>query len=221
MADFPEVSIVVSNFNNGAFIDRCIRSLLSQDTSFTYEVIVVDDASDDSSLQVLKHFGSMLRVLVNNENLGLPASLNRAIHSSFGRFIVRVDSDDFVSRHFVQILALALSNNESLDAVACDYFEETWTENSRHQKIMKCDEKPIACGLMFRREHLFELGMYDPEFRFNEDKELRRRFDEKYSVTRIPIPLYRYRQHPASMSRDAELRERYDKKLDGDGRGLD
>lgn len=213
-AQVPEVSIIVASYNNGQFLDRCIRSLLSQVTEFSYEVIVVDDASEDSSIEILEHFGGMIRVLRNEVNRGLPGSLNRAIRESFGRYVVRVDSDDFVSRNFVQVLTLALTNNESLDAVACDYVEQTQTDDTTIQRLISCEDKPIACGVMFRREQLFDVGLYDSEFLVNEDKELRLRFDRKYRVTRLPIPLYRYRQHSASMTRNHELRRIYDSKLE-------
>lgn len=212
--DFPEISVVVSNFNNARYLERCIRSILSQKSSPSYEVIVVDDASTDDSLTVLSHFGDRIKVLKNQENLGLPASLNRGIDGALGQFLVRVDSDDFVSENFLQILALALRSNPSIDAVSCDYEKIEYVGTNKRQ-IEICDAKsnPIACGVMFRRDQLVEIGLYNPEFRFNEEKELRARFDAKFEVTRVPIPLYRYRQHRESMSKDKSLRSTYDAKL--------
>lgn len=212
--DFPEVSVIVSNFNKARYLERCIRSILSQKSSVSYEVIVVDDASTDDSLTVLSHFEELIKVLRNQENLGLPASLNRAIAGALGQFLVRVDSDDFVSEHFLQILALALKSNPSIDAVSCDYEKIEYIGDSKRQ-VEICNSKvnPIACGVMFRRDQLVEVGLYNPEFRFNEEKELRARFEAKFEITRVPIPLYRYRQHSESMSMDKSLRSTYDAKL--------
>lgn len=211
---YPEVSVVVANFNNEQYIERCLRSLLSQETEVPFEILLVDDASTDSSLLIANRFKDSINILQNEKNKGLPASLNRAISESSGRLIVRVDSDDYVSRHFVQSLYLPMMLNEDLDAVACDYYDYRRTEGSTSTRILSSADHPIACGIMFRREHLVELGLYNPDFRFNEDKELMSRFQLKYSVTRLPVPLYRYRQHDNSMSKDSNLRRIYDRKLE-------
>lgn len=211
---YPEVSVVVANFNNEQYLERCLRSLLAQETEIPFQIMLVDDASTDSSLLIAQRFEASINILQNEKNEGLPSSLNRAIRESSGRLIVRVDSDDYVSRHFVQSLYLPMALNEDLDAVACDYYDYRRTEGSTSTKILNSSDHPIACGIMFRREHLFELGLYDPEFRFNEDKELMSRFERKYTVTRLPVPLYRYRQHSNSMSKDSTLRDVYDRKLE-------
>ena len=211
---YPEASVIVSNFNNARYLERCIRSVLSQKTNFSFEVIVVDDASTDDSWKVLSHFEDRITVLRNEENLGLPASLNLAIERALGQFLVRVDSDDFVSENFLQILTLALKSNPSLDAVCCDYEKiEYLGANKRQIEICDSKREPIACGVMFRRDQLIEVGLYNPEFRFNEEKELRIRFEAKFEIARVPIPLYRYRQHSGSMSKDGALKSTYDAKL--------
>lgn len=211
---YPEVTVVVANFNNEKYLERCLRSLLSQETSIPYEILLIDDASTDNSLEVAHRFKGAVNIVKNDINQGLPASLNKAISESSGRFIVRVDADDYVSRHFVQTLSLPLILNENLDAVACDYYDYRRSQGSITMTVVNSSDHPIACGIIFRREQLFEIGLYDPEFRFNEDKELMRRFLKKYSVIRLPIPLYRYRQHDESMSHDSRIREVYDRKLE-------
>lgn len=214
MNTYPEVSIVVTNYNNASFLDRCIRSLLRQNTSFDYEVIVVDDASSDDSISVLNHFKSEVTILENDQNLGLAASANRGILESRGTFVVRVDSDDFVSRHFVQTLALALAANKQIDAVSCDYVVFQESGNMRTETIFDSQRDPIACGILFRRDQLIEIGLYDDTFRFHEDKELRMRFDRRFTVVRIPIPLYRYCRHETNLSLDRELDAEYSKKIE-------
>lgn len=211
--EYPEVSIVVTNFERGQFLDRCIRSLLRQETIFSYEVIVVDDASKDNSIEILEHFAENIVILKNQENRGLAASANRGILESRGAYVVRVDSDDYVSRNFVQTLSLALSANRSIDAVSCDYVVFNETENSRIETIYNSEKDPIACGILFRRDQLIQIGLYDDRFRFHEDKELRQRFDKTFTVVRIPIPLYRYCKHDKNLSSDEQLKARYTKML--------
>ena len=91
-----------------------------------------------------------------------------------------------------------LKRNKKLDAVKCDYFVIDKMENIT--RYMNSEENPIGCGIMFRREHLIEIGLYNPEYRLNEDKELIKRFEKNYKIERLPIPLYKYYLHGDNMT---------------------
>ena len=94
----PLVCVVVAVYNQERFIGRCLRSLLHQTFSHDkYEIIVVDDGSTDKTPYALKLFcdpkNSVVRIITNKSNLGLPASLNLAINASKSEYLVRVDSN--------------------------------------------------------------------------------------------------------------------------------
>ena len=57
-----------------------------------------------------------------------------------------------------------------------------------------CLTDPIGCGIIFKSSHLFDRS-YDEEFKLWEEKELRYRFEQKYQIHRLELPLYRYRRH--------------------------
>ena len=121
-----KISIIVSAFNEEKYIGRCLRSLLKQNfDNNLFDIIVVNDASTDRTDFALELFcdprKSMIKVINNKENLGLPSSLNKAISLSNSKYLVRVDADDWVSADFLKILYTFLENNEYMDAVACDY----------------------------------------------------------------------------------------------------
>ena len=205
-----ETSIIIPTFNQAKYLDRCLRSVLSQNGYDDYEVICVNDGSSDETAQILSRYQNEIQIIDNVSNQGLPASINRAILQSTGQFIVRVDSDDYVSREFIRVLTLGLKYNAKIDSVACDYeiFDEMGVS-----EIANCIESPIACGILFRRAHLFDIGLYDEKFRIHEDKELMTRFLRKYGVERIPIPLYRYRMHTNNMTKNLEKSDEYLTKL--------
>ena len=121
----PEISVIVSAYNHEKWVERCVRSLSHQVGIETheYEIIVIDDASKDNTLNVLKNLESLenLNIIKNEKNLGLPRSLNKGIRMAKGRYIVRVDSDDYVHRHFLSLMRLFLDMNRSYQAVAVDY----------------------------------------------------------------------------------------------------
>ena len=67
-------------------------------------------------------------------------------------------------------------------------------------KRYDCLKDPIGCGIMFKTDHLIEIGLYNEKFLLHEEKELRLRFEKKYSINRVPLPLYRYRKHASNMT---------------------
>ena len=104
-----------------------------------------------------------------------------------------------------------LQLNLSIDAIACDYL---LVDN--HQNIISyknCLEEPIGCGIMFKLEHLIDVGLYDADFLAREDEELILRFKKKYSVSRVQLPLYRYRKHKHNLTNDKNTMKKYNDKL--------
>ena len=201
MTHMPTVSLVVAVRNQEKYIGRCIRSVLNQTySSADYEVIVVNDASTDQTAFALAQFEHEIRLIHNTERKGLPGSLNVGIRAARGRFVVRIDGDDYAHTEYVNVLSLHLALNPWMDAVACDY--NLVENNDEVIEHVNCEEKPIGCGIMFRIDQLVELGLYDEQFLLHEDKDLRIRFLEKYKIHRVALPLYRYRRHEENMTND-------------------
>jgi glycosyltransferase involved in cell wall biosynthesis len=212
MKKAPIVSIIVPVFNQEKYIGRCLRSLLSQNfPREDFEIIVINDGSTDRTEYALNLFKEDIRVIQNERNLGLPASLNRGIHAAHAPFIVRVDSDDYVNANFLLFLQSFLSLNPHMDAVACDYL----LVDDREEVLARvnCMENPIACGIIFRTEQLIDIGLYDEGFLLHEDRDLRIRFLMKYSISRLEVPLYRYRRHESNITNDLTAMERHYKNL--------
>ena len=210
--NIKNISIIVPTYNHEKYIGRCIRSLLNQSIDKnSYEIIVIDDCSTDQTKQALKVYENDINLILNKENYGLPKSLNIGIKQSKSKFIVRVDSDDYVNKDFLLMLSIFLQNNDDIDAVACDYFLIDEKENIVERKSTKID--PIACGIMFRYEQLIDIGLYDENFMLFEEREMRSRFDKKYSISYINLPLYRYRQHESNISKNKDSKAKYEKLL--------
>ena len=207
---YPKISVIVAVYNQERFIGRCLRSLLHQTLPHSdYEIIVVNDGSVDLTGYALDLFcdpsESVVQVLTNESNQGLSASINKALKVAHAPYVVRVDSDDFVNANFLNFLYYYLEVNDYADAVACDYL--LLDDEERELKRCNCDEEPIACGIMFYKEHLFDIGLYDESFRCHEERELRIRFEKKYKIQRLDLPLYRYRRHDNNMTNDSEMME--------------
>ena len=74
-------------------------------------------------------------------------------------------------------------------------------------------ENPIGCGIMFRIDQLIDVGLYDEGFLSREEEDLRIRFEKKYTVQRVALPLYRYRRHDNNMTNDEERMNDFAKNL--------
>lgn len=208
----PQISVIIPAYNAERFIGRAIRSVLNQSVAATdYEIIAVDDASQDRTAYALDLFKDEISVHKNAQHLGLPATLNHAVRAARGKYIVRVDADDYVRSDYLYILQRFLEDNTYMDAVACDYFVVDDAENVVER--CNCLDRPIGCGIMFRTDHLIDIGLYDADFLMHEDRDLRARFVRKYSIHRIELPLYRYRRHGDNMTNDAEAWRQYEQRL--------
>ena len=195
-----DVSVVVTNYNYGVYLRRCIRSLLNQDLErHRYEIIVVDDHSSDDSLEALDTFvaAEEIRLVVNERNAGVGASARIGVNHCRGKFIVRVDADDYVQPPFLYMLYNILKFVPQYVGVSCDYFV---TDNEeRILSVEQFKEKGLACGLMLRTSYLEIIGSYNHRKKIFEDKDLFQRI-EKEKIYHLPVPLYNYVKHGRSLT---------------------
>lgn len=106
--DKVQISIIVPVYNAEDWLDRCLKSMLSQEPS-SYEVILVNDGSTDSSPMICEKYSSMdprFRT-VHQENRGVSAARNAGLDVADGRYIMFVDSDDALSPHAFSALSEA------------------------------------------------------------------------------------------------------------------
>ena len=195
------ISVVVTNYNYGNYLGRCIRSLIDQSLpKDQYEIIVVDDCSSDHSREVIKSFSGYIRPVFNDQNYGLAETCNIGLKMAIGRFVIRVDADDYVHRDLLLVSQLYMSlNSSTCDALAVDYLEVDEEENVLARKSQS--EFPLACGITFKMDSLNRLGLYKSGLRIDEEKELMSRFKAaSMRMHCIPLPLYRYKKHSESLT---------------------
>ncbi len=196
----PDISVVITNYNYGQYIRRCLRSLLNQDLDHSrYELIVVDDHSTDDSLEAMSSFSGAgdIKVVVNKRNLGVGASARIGVDHSRGKYFVRVDADDYVQPPFLSMLYNFLRFCPEYVGVSCDYF---LTDNDeRVLSVESFKEKGLACGLMLRTSYLERIGSYSKKKKVFEDLDLFERV-ERTKIFHLPVPLYNYVKHGQSLT---------------------
>ena len=208
----PKVTVLITIHNHEKYIGRCIRSLLSQKINkIFFDIIIINDASTDNSEAIIDVFSKDIKYFKNKRRIGLPGSLNLGIKKIKTPYFVRVDSDDYVNENFLEYLVNFIEYNKKKDAVAVDYYLV-----NEHEEILErvnCLERPIGCGIIFRTDQIVKLGMYDKKFLLHEDKDLMNRFLKKYEVSRLELPLYKYRQHDKNISKNKKFDLKFKKKL--------
>ncbi|MBM84298.1 MAG: glycosyl transferase [Planctomycetaceae bacterium] len=112
------VSIAMPIYNNAQTLAPCLRSLVGQ-TYSDFELLLIDDGSTDGSLEIVHSFDdSRIRIIVNNENLGLPTRLNQAIEQARGSLIARMDGDDIAYPDRLRMQVDYLMTHSNVDVVA-------------------------------------------------------------------------------------------------------
>jgi glycosyltransferase involved in cell wall biosynthesis len=108
-----KVSVCIPTYNQGPFIEQSVRSALNQ-TLQPFEIIVSNDCSTDDTGETLNRLNkeiSILKIINQPVNLGISKNTDFCLRAATGDFIVRLDSDDFLSPLYIEKLSLLLVNN--------------------------------------------------------------------------------------------------------------
>ena len=97
------VTVTIVTYNSGRFIKRCLESVLAQKYP-NKEVIVIDNASDDGTVDILEQFEDRCQIVYNDENIGFAAAQNQAITLSSGEWVLTLNPDVLLLGGFVQAL---------------------------------------------------------------------------------------------------------------------
>ena len=106
MAQKDSVSVTVVTYNSGRFIKRCLESVLEQKYP-NLDVIVIDNASTDGTVDILEQFESTCRIHYNQENVGFAAAQNQAIAMSSAEWVLTLNPDVLLLKDFIEELVLA------------------------------------------------------------------------------------------------------------------
>jgi glycosyltransferase involved in cell wall biosynthesis len=212
-----DTSVIITNFNNKPYLGRAIRSCIKQSLpKERYEIIVVDDASTDKSKDVLVGFKDKIVSLELPENVGVAEASNTGIRNALGSYIMRVDSDDYITEHTLLFMTEILDKNHDIGFVYADHLRVDEKETVLERVVINSPDLILrhGAGIMFRKSYLESLGLYDKELRNAEDYHLLKKYMKQFQGYHLPLPLYRYRIHPKQMTADGEERKRWENYAD-------
>lgn len=211
--DNPLITVYVTNYNYGRFINVCIESLLNQ-TFKDFEVIIIDDGSTDNSKEVIESYRHVEKVsIIYQQNKGLNITNNIAMRAAKGKYIMRLDADDFLEPNALELMSAKLEQDDKLGLVFPDYYYvdrdgNRIGEEKRHnfdENVSLYDQPAHGACTMIRLEYLRNLGGYNESFTCQDGYDLWIKFITHYPVSNIRIPLFSYRQHGNNLTSN-ELR---------------
>ena len=124
MKEQPQVSIIVPVYNVENYIERCLNSLVNQ-TFKDIEIITINDGSTDKSLELLNKYAKEdIRIsVIDLGDEGVSYCRNLGIEKANGKYIMFVDSDDWIDSSMVEVMYKKAEENK-LDLVMCSYIRE-------------------------------------------------------------------------------------------------
>lgn len=181
----PDFSVVMAAFNAEATIDEAVASVLTQDFSGSWEVIVVDDGSSDETRQRLQLLATeRLRVIELSNNVGRAEARNVAVDAARSDLVVIADADDVslphrLSHHWQQLSGseLVVSGGQVRDLIAGRLHDRSSllfpTTTAEVDETFARSQMGVAHPAMaFRKSWFDSLGGYDPSLLWCEDYDL-------------------------------------------------
>ena len=202
MKDKPLISVVLPTYNGSEFISQSINSIINQ-TYTNWELIIVNDCSTDNTAEIIQTFAqkdSRIRVLTNEVNKKLPASLNVGFKQAQGEYYTWTSDDNEYYPQAFEKMVDFLQNNDDYGMV---YAQTNVEENGVLQNYLWCTEKttpelllqisvPGACFL-YKADVAKLVGEYDVSIFLNEDHDYWLRLFLVSKIGNLNETLYLYR----------------------------
>lgn len=199
----PLVTVYITNYNYGKFIRKAIDSILNQSLK-DIELIIIDDGSTDNSKDIIEEYSELDIVsIIYQKNRGLNITNNVALKASKGKYIVRLDADDYMELDALEKMSNALENDDLLGLIFPNYYIVDadgieLSEIKRHDfnnEVNILDQPAHGACTMIRVNFLKEVGGYDESYTCQDGYELWVKFINKFKVTNINETLFSYRRH--------------------------
>lgn len=222
MKEFPLVSILVANCNNGRFIGETLASAMAQ-TYPNLEVVVIDDGSTDDSLKVIEEFMSAhadarIRLVKNSDHKGCGRIKRQCVEVSEGEYFCFLDPDDAISPDAVATLMDVYAKhpeygivysthylcNEKLEPQSVSTYPGKIPEGQSH---LTSTEGHISALALCNRKVYNQTSGIKASYYVAEDQDLYLKMEEVAPVYFVDKPLYYYRHHDTNTSWN-EIRKR-------------
>jgi glycosyltransferase involved in cell wall biosynthesis len=203
----PKVSIILPSFNGERFIRSSIESCLNQ-TYKDIELIIVDDASSDSTPVIIQEFTSKderTKYLRHEVNKKLPMALNTGFSSAKGEFLTWTSDDNLYRPQAIETMLDSLLSTPDVGLVYTDYsvIDEAGTyirEHHAKESSKLAYGSIIGPSFLYRREVFEKIGDYATDMLYVEDYDYWLRTARHFRMVPLACNLYSYREHRGSLT---------------------
>ncbi len=221
----PTVSLTITSYNYGDYIGHTIESILQQ-TFTDFEIVIIDDASPDNSVEVIKKYADQddrIRLYVNEQNKGFAQNLKDVTDAVRGKYMVHMDSDDWIKSPTALERQVALLDANPDVVFVYSTIAEYDNKGNQLMNMVSFPSDAIMPGVvavekamtfyighsgpMFRREAFRQIGGYNLKYQYVLDLQLWFDLCALGKVGYICENLYAYRQHKESMKATVKQRQ--------------
>ncbi|MDD5559393.1 glycosyltransferase family A protein [Candidatus Methylomirabilis sp.] len=214
MGTSPRVTVLIPVYNRERYVATAIESILAQ-SFIDFELLLIDDASTDGSVEILRTYttDSRVRLVCNEQNLGIPRTRNRGIDLARGEYIAMLDSDDWAYPRRLEKQVAFLDRHKDFAVVGA--WATEMDENGRslsRVKILPVLPGELQSRLLFSYCHHHSSIMartavlreyrYREQYAVCEDVDLFVRLARKYKLGNLPNILLCRRVHASGITRE-------------------
>ena len=216
----PIVSVVMTAFNAEPYVGQAATSILEQDFS-AFEFIIVDDASTDRTAAIIDGLGDpRLRRVTNEVNLGVGASARRGMEMSEGRYVARMDADDWAHPARLRRQVAYMDAHPDCVALGCHYRLMDETGRIGRKVVIPCRDDVLKFRMGFAYPFCHPSVMYradalksadvlsNADDRYAEDYRVLTRLMGAGRFANLPDYLFAFRQHSGSLTSRDEAENR-------------
>lgn len=219
MSKKPLVSVLITSYNREKYIAQAVESVLN--SSFQdFELIIVDDASTDKTMDILQTFRNDERVKIyrNKKNNGQFANRNIAANYAQGKYIKYLDSDDIIYPHGLDVMVNIIEQFPDAGAAVSHAqlhenqpYPVVLTPKQAYRSFFLTKGFPNSgpSAAIIRKEAFHAAGQFQTDGYVGNDTVLWLKIAAKYSIVKMPPALIWYRQHENQAIRQGILQNEY------------
>lgn len=219
----PLVSIILPTYNNEEFLKASVQSILDQ-TYNNFELIIINDCSTDNTVSILNEFhDNRIRLISNPVNLGLIKSLNIGLDAIKGKYIARMDGDDFCFSNRLQLEVEFLESNEDVLLVGGSHLAGDIDTNNLRKQYFPTAESDVKATFLFncpfshitimiRSSIINQYKLkYEESFKYAEDYALWLKISSLGKICNLPYFFAKYRTNVSGQTSvaNAKMHERF------------
>jgi glycosyltransferase involved in cell wall biosynthesis len=178
--NWPKISIVTPSFNQGAYIERTILSILNQNYP-NIEYIIIDGGSVDNTVEIIEKYSDKISYWVSEKDSGQSNAINKGFRISSGEIVAWLNSDDFYTAGILKKIATIFLENEKANIISCqtiridesgNFIRQADVPSTSFNDIFFWNYHLPQPGTFFKKKLIEKVNYLDENLHFSMDYDL-------------------------------------------------